>query len=296
MRARKPLLEKVNLSNIYSFNVEHITLPYFVSKWHYHHEHEIILMIRGKGTGFIGNGLTSFSPGTMAMIGAHTPHVWLCYQNYYQNNPDLMAEAIVIKFRGSFLGNTLIELPGAVRIKALFEKAKHGILFEGSEFDLIKEKLKNMPKLDDFDRILLLLEALNLFSKTTNSSIVSATLPGGLQNEKEFSKTDKILKFITSNFNRKITIEEVAEVANLSPTSFCRYFKSKTLKPFTLFVNEIRVEYAAKLLIETNRSVSEICYESGFNQLSNFYKQFADFKQMTPKQYRMKYWQFTERG
>lgn len=296
MRARKPLLEKVNLSNIYSFNVEHITLPFFISKWHYHHEHEIILMIRGKGTGFIGNGLTSFSPGTLAMIGAQTPHVWLCYKDYYQNNPELQAEAIVIKFRESFLGNTLIELPGAARIKALFEKSKHGILFEGKEFEPLKQKLKGINELDDFDRILLLLEVLNVFSKTTNQSIVSATVPGTMQTEKEFTKIDKILKYITSNFHRKITIEEVAEIANLSPTSFCRYFKSKTLKPFTLFVNEIRIEYAAKLLIESNRSVSEICYQSGFNQLSNFYKQFSDFKQMTPKQYRMKYWQFTEHG
>lgn len=296
MRPKKPLLEKVTLSNIYSFSVEHITLPYFISKWHYHHEHEIILMVNGKGTGFIGNGLTSFSPGTLAMIGAHTPHVWLCYKEYYQNNPELVAEAIVVKFRESFLGNTLVELPGAARIKALFEKSRHGILFEGSEFDHLKEKLKKIPKLDDFDRILLLLEVLNLFSKTANGFIVSATLPNTMNSDKEFSKIDKILKFITSNFSRKITIEEVAEIASLSPTSFCRYFKSKTLKPFTLFVNEIRVEYAAKLLIETNRSVSEICYESGFNQLSNFYKQFADFKEMTPKQYRMKYWLFKERG
>lgn len=270
------------------FVVEQVSLTLLVSKWHFHEENEIIFIPGGRLACFIGDGQFKFSKESLIMIGACTPHIWVWDNEFTSGSDELKEEAIIIKFRESFLGNYFIQFSGVERIKALMEKSKRGIIFTSDKLQPLMNKLESINELDYFDKILLLFESLNLFSKSKTYTLVSNSASLSLNQKREISNIDKILKFIETNFKHKITIKEVAETANLSPTSFCRYFKSRTFKTFITVVNETRIEYASKLLLETNLSVSEICYQSGFNQLSNFYRQFINIKKMTPKHFRKK--------
>ena len=287
---KKPLLEKVQHSDSYSFSIEKLSLPFFISRWHYHTDLELILFTDAFGTGFIGNGITSFSPGTLAMIGTYTPHVWLCYEEYYKDNPALVAEAVVIKFRENFLGPNFLQIPGVSRIRELFTRSKKGILFMGAKLDPCKKEIISLDQYDDLDKILKLLDILNQLSKTNDYRYISSIANPCKQHDKEYHRLDKVIKHVTSNFRRKITLEEVSELINLTPASFCRYFKARTLKSFTRFVNEVRIENACRLLIENKMSATQVCFESGFNQLSNFYRYFQEYKGMSPIDFRKEYW------
>ncbi len=108
-------------------------------------------------------------------------------------------------------------------------------------------------------------------------------------NLEDVDRMEKLYDYVFRNFNRKITIKEVSEVMSISPNSFCKYFKSRTNKVFSDFVSEVRIGNACKLLIENNLSITQICYESGFNNISNFYRQFKHIKQLTPSEFQKKY-------
>ena len=285
-KTKKPLPERVSLSEAQSFFVEKVPLLHLNSKWHFHEDNEIIFIPMGKGTVYIGDGRFTFSEGILIMIGSYTPHIWVLNNEFTPENPNIKEEAVVIKFRESLFGNHFIQYAGTDRVKSLIEKSKHGIIFTGDKVQPLKNKLKTFNKFDCFDKLLFLLDILNVYSKSSTYTLVSTSVTLSLNQKKELSNIDKILKFIDANFKHKITIKEIAEIANLSPTSFCRYFKARTDKSFITAVNEVRIDYAVKLLLETNLSATEICYLCGFNQLSNFYRQFARKKKMTPAQLR----------
>ena len=282
----RPRHEKLTLEPKYSFVLQKDVYPYYPTPWHYHPELELVLVVKSTGKRTVGDHEEDFSDGDLVLIGPNLPHA---YQNdpiYYQGIPSLTAEAIVIHFREDFLGKDFFNLPEMIPVARLFEKAKFGIKILGNTRIKIPEIMKDMLELSGHGRIIHLLYILEILSLSEEFQLLAN--PGFVQ-QYAVSTNDRITKvhkYIMTNFRRDISLADVSEVGNMSVTSFCRYFKACTRKSFSQFLNEIRVGYACKLLLEDGHTISHICYESGFNNMSNFNRQFKKITGKSPLQYR----------
>lgn len=278
--------EKLTLEPTYSFVLQKDVYPYYPTPWHYHPEYELVLVVKSTGKRTVGDHVERFSDGDLLLLGPNLPH---SYQNdpvYYQKDSSLSAEAIVIHFKEDFLGKDFFNLPEMIHVKQLFEKSRFGFKVVGDTRKKIEEIMKSMQALSGHQRIIRLLYILDVLSLTDDFELLAK--PGFIQNY-TISNNDQLAKvhnYIMSNFKKDISLSDVSKIANMSIPSFCRFFKSCTRKTFSSFLNDIRIGYACKLIVEDKFNISQICYESGFNNMSNFNRQFKKLTDKTPLQYK----------
>jgi transcriptional regulator GlxA family with amidase domain len=171
----------------------------------------------------------------------------------------------------------------------LLKKASRGVHFPSPGNEKIGKMMKRLLKLNGLDRMLYFIKLMDTMARTVNCRTLASTAYQ-LEEHKELnSRLDKIMHFINTNYQRKITQEEIAARIGMSTVAFCRYFKEKTGKGFIFFINEMRVGYACKLLIENHLSVTQICFECGFSNLSNFNRTFKRLTSYTPGEYRQQF-------
>ena len=290
----KAIIEKINHTEDHSYHCEIVSLPYFTSTWHFHDEFEINMVIEGNGTAFVGDNSISFRPGSFFLFGEKLPHVLLNSEEFYKPESQLKATSIVIRFHYDFLGLNFMEKPEMSVIRRLLETSSRGIMFQMENSGQVKKLLDDISKSTDFSRILNILKILDLLTKFNQFKLVSSKGYISKNTTEDCNRIDKVYRYVMNNISEKIELDQVAKLANLSPPSFCRYFKSRTNKTFSQFLNEIRVGYACRLLIEKDMDSSETCYASGFNSLSNFHKQFRRIKGLTPYEYRDKHMKTVE--
>ncbi|TAH09005.1 MAG: AraC family transcriptional regulator [Sphingobacteriia bacterium] len=269
-----------------SFSVRHDTVPFFFNKWHYHSEIEILYIVQGQGTQFIGDHISRFSDGDILLIGSNLPHYWRCDDNYFQDNPDLIAEGKVVHFIKDFWGENFLLLPENIGLNEIFKKAERGISINGNTREQIKPILDEMLNSVGSMRIILLLKMLYIIASSTELTLLSSASFQNTYNKAETERLNDIYKYTMSNFKQKISLEEIASISCLSVNSFCRYFKSQTKKTYSQFLMEIRIGHSCKLLIENRLSVSAICLESGFNNFSNFNRYFKLITRLSPLEYK----------
>lgn len=286
----KAQFHKVPVAMQNSFNIRHDQKPYFDTTWHYHPELELVYTIKGEGVRLIGDNIGNFAPGEIILVGANLPHVWRCNEDYFQHNPELQAEAIVLQFMPECLGRYLLNLPEAYLIPRLFEKAKSGLLIGREATSRLQPLLQAAVCATDLDRVILLLSILKIISEDTQAQPIASEHHAFMQSsESAVQRVNKVYNYTMSNYKNDITLEEVASLSNLSVTSFCRYFKLITKKTYYDFLIEIRVSQACRLLIENKLLTEVICFECGFNNVSNFYRHFKKLTKLTPLEYKRKY-------
>ncbi|WP_443947368.1 AraC family transcriptional regulator [Pedobacter sp. AW1-32] len=286
----KPHFHKVPITLQSSFSIRHDIKPDFGNIWHYHPELELHYVIKGEGVRFIGDNIGNFVPDEMILLGENLPHTWRCKEEYFQNNPDLNTEAMVMHFLPDCLGKYMFTLPEAYLVPKLFEKAKSGMVIYGKTKDKLVELMRAAMAATNLDRIIILLSILKHLAETDEfSTIVTSKNTFFQSNESDTLRINKICDYTLSNYKKDITLEEVASLSNLSVTSFCRYFKLMTKKTFYDFLIEIRVSHACRFLIENKLPTEVICFDSGFNNVSNFYRHFKKVTGMTPLDYKRKY-------
>lgn len=269
-----------------SFSVRNDVMPHFFNKWHYHAEIELIHIVKGEGTQFIGDNISHFNQGDMLLIGSNLPHYWRCDDNYFQDIPELFAEANVAHFKQDFWGEDFLELPENIVIRTLLKKAQRGILIDAAVAEVIKPFLERIINVEGATRIALLLQILDIISASKDLTLLSSATFQTNYNQSETERLNDIYNYTMNNFKGKISLEEIASSACLSVNSFCRYFKSQTKKTFSQFLMEIRIGHACKLLIENKLTVSKICIDSGFNNFSNFNRYFKLITKQSPLEYR----------
>ncbi|MNY00427.1 HTH-type transcriptional activator RhaR [compost metagenome] len=286
----KPHFHKIPGTLQSSFSIRHDVKPDFGNIWHYHPELELHYVIKGEGVRFIGDNISNFTAGEMILLGENLPHTWRCKDEYLQNNPDLNVEAMVIQFLPDCLGKYLLNLPEAYLIPKLFEKAKSGMVINGKAKDKLADLMKSSIEATNLDRIIILLSILKTLAETDEySGIVTGKNTFYQSNESETQRINKICTYTMTNYKKDITLEEIASLSNLSITSFCRYFKLMTKKTYYDFLIEIRVSHACRFLIENKLPTEMICFDCGFNNVSNFYRHFKKVTGMTPLDYKRKY-------
>lgn len=286
----KAHFHKVPVAPQSSFSIRHDVKPYFGTTWHYHPELELVYTIKGEGVRLIGDNISNFSSDEMVLVGANLPHVWRCNEEYFEGNPDKKVEAIVIQFLPECLGRYLFGLPEAYLIPKLFEKAKSGLLITGKAKAKLAPLMRQAVHATDLDRIIIFLSILKILSETTETKTIASEHHAFKQsNESDVQRINKVCNYTLSNYKKEITLDEIASISNLSVTSFCRYFKLITKKTYYDFLIEIRISQACRQLIEDKLPTEVICFECGFNNVSNFYRHFKKITKMTPLEYKKKY-------
>jgi len=285
----KPHFHKVPITLQSSFSIRHDIKPDFGNIWHYHPELELHYNIKGEGVRFIGDNISNFASDEMVLLGENLPHTWRCKDEYFQNNPDLKVEAMVMHFLPDCLGKHLLNLPESYLIPKLFEKAKSGMVIYGKAKEILAELMKNAIHATNLERIIILLTILKTLAETDEYEFITNKTTFYRSNESETLRINKICTYTLSNYTKDITLEEVASLSNLSITSFCRYFKLMTKKTYYDFLIEIRVSHACRFLIENKLPTEMICFNCGFNNVSNFYRHFKKVTGMTPLDYKRKY-------
>jgi len=281
------LLDRSSLKNN-SFNVTKNSYPSFLKIWHHHPELELVLIEKSTGTRFIGDSIEKFEAGEVVLIGENLPHMWLNDEAYFSERSKLISRAIAIHFKKGFLGTAFFELPEMTHILELILKAKRGVKFIDLKKSTIQE-IRKLATLSGFQKVMSFVTILNALAKHNNYKLLSSEGFINSYNKTESKNLDKIYEYIFKNFNTSISLNNVATVACMNPSSFSRYFKRIHRKTFIEYVNELRIGFACKMLIEGKYSITFICYECGFNNVSNFNRQFKKITNFSPKQYLKKY-------
>lgn len=285
----KPQLLKVEPEPAFSFSVRKDVVPHKNNLWHYHSELELIYFKEGSGIQFIGDSIQRFKKGDVLLLGSNLPHYWRFDSQYFNGSP-IRPDIRVTHFKEDFWGNVFLDLPENRALKTLFEKSRLGLQLKGEAKLHVAKKLNKMLKINlPAERLILLLKTLSFLSNTTDFSLLSTKNYHFNVDGKEKDRINNIYNFVLSNFKQKITLDEVASLAGMSTNSFCRYFKSKTNKTFSRFLIEIRIGHACKLLVDSDMSVKELCFESGFNNFASFHKYFKEITSKSPLAYRREY-------
>ena len=263
--------------------------PYFFKVWHYHDELELVLINKGIGTYFIGDEINSFKPGDLFLIGSNVPHMLLSDKEYFEENSTLSIEALVIHFDKKIIEGDIFNLLEAQNIKAFLSATKRAIKVGEKTALKVENLMLQMQKMSDFEKVLMLLKILEVISLGNAYSVISSIGFSEVYGTPQNKRMDKVYNFIFTNFKNNIALDQLVEISNMNKSSFCRYFKKINGKTVSRYVNEIRIGYACKLLQSGKLSISEICYDSGFNNISNFNRQFRNLKNMSPTEYLNKY-------
>lgn len=280
-----PNIEKT-LTNKESFIYKDLVGPFFNPKWHFHPEFQLSSIAQGKGTRFVGDHVHSFDKGDLVITGPNLPHLWRSDDVYFEKDSKLSTRGQVIYFDHELLSESLLEKEEFYNINKLVENSARGMEFHGETRNKINKLMPRIAKERGFGRIMKLFEIIDILANSEEYTLLAS--PGYVNAFKgdDAEKMRLVYEYVMRNFKTKISLEEIADMLNMTTTSFCRYFKPRANKTFTRFVNEIRIGHARKLLLEDNLNISQISYECGFNALSNFNRQFKTIVDMSPYEFR----------
>lgn len=281
----KPQLLKVPTKHTDSFSARQDMYPNINNRWHYHTEVEMIHFHCGSGMQFIGNHISRFQAGDIVLVGSNLPHYWRYDDEAYLEQPFEKPYSTVIHFTENFWGKDFLALPETRELKLLLNDAKKGLLARAVQHPNIALHMQQVLQQKGFNKLLSLLACLQSFYSSENIVRLSAINYSNNIPDSESERIEKIYNFTANHFKRKIALSEIAALVNLEPNSFCRYFKVRTGKNYTAFLQEIRVNHACKLLLENKLNIKQVCFESGFNNFSCFHKGFKEITGQSPKSY-----------
>lgn len=282
-------LQKSPISADRAFECHWLRAPHFDPNWHFHSEYQLFIVLKGTGTRCIGDHVQPFKPGDLVLTGPNLPHLWRSDPEYFEGDSQLWTEGIVIYFPRDFFSNPLLQRIELYLIRQLLWRAERGISFRGATAEKIQRMMMQLPDQKDFESILRLLQILHVLAQSDEYDLLANPGYSNTLKESDTERMNKVHAYVMKNFREKITLEEVAALANMTPSSFSRYFKTHANKTFSAFLTGIRIGYSCKLLIEKKMNITQACYDSGFNTLSNFNRQFKTLTRYTPLEYRRRY-------
>ncbi|MGM0532673.1 MAG: AraC family transcriptional regulator [Bacteroidota bacterium] len=283
----EPLCFKVPRQEEETVRVEYWNMPYFYEPFHFHEECQITYILEGKGMLFVGSMLNAFNQGDLFLIGKNLPHVFRNDEQYYYKNSELKSKAISIFFSSAMLLNLFKGIPELKHLKTLLENSLHGIKLGRKHTGEVEVYMDQIITKKGYDKLMKLFDILNLLSSNKHTKLISRHPSGEFVLEDDL-RMNKVFDYIMMHFHEQIRLEDMADLVNMTPTSFCRYFKIHTKKTFSRFMIEVRISKACKLLTEEDHNVTQACYLSGFNNISNFHRHFRRVTGLTPNEYRKK--------
>lgn len=260
-----------------SIKVERDILDKFYPHYHTHQELQLIWIVKGEGTAFIGDKILPFKDSELILISSNLPHV------FKSDLSEENVESLSIYFPQSIFEANLL-LPEFEAINKFLSSFTQGLLFRKEHRSSLSEKMSLIENSKGIKQILLLIEIME--DIVTEKSIESITSSDYLApNHKDGEKISGIIEHLYSNYSKNVTLNEVSEIAHMTPQAFCRYFKRHTRKSMVQYLNQIRIGKVCNWLQENKYSVTQSCYQAGFNNISNFNRQFKSITGYTPSGY-----------
>lgn len=282
----KPFYTKATTDYDSSITIRYDERSNFYPHWHYHDEYELVFVHKSSGIRYVGDSINPFQPGDFVLIGSGLPHIWL-NDISPGNREEAVAAATVIHFQRKFVHSDFFDLLLMKEIKKLFQKSHQGIRF--LKLKGIEETLKKIEEAHSAKKVIVVLDLLHKLSRVRHTELLGSknfkTTAVGLQND----KMGNIHNYIVQNFRNKISLETLASMAHMTPQAFCKYFKSKSRKPVFAYINDLRIGYCCKMLIETDLNIDQVALGSGYNNTTFFNRKFKEKMKMTPKEYRKQF-------
>ncbi|MFO7848250.1 MAG: AraC family transcriptional regulator [Balneolaceae bacterium] len=266
------------------FILEFQKLPHMYDRLHYHPEMQLIYILEGAGDLFAGDSFVSYGPGSLFLFGPNQSHVFKSDPAYFSND-DLECRTISVFFHDKSLGDGFFDLEETMGIQSLIERSGRGIQFKQSVSEQMGSRIFGLIDLKGFERFMEILDILHLLSETDQYKYLATMNSSIPLSDQKNEKVNKVFNYILDHYNEDIKLEDVANIANYSQAAFCHFFKQHTQKTFVQFLIEVRISNACKMLRNTDYNISQVCYESGFNNVSNFNRQFKKLNGMSPTAY-----------
>ena len=279
------VFEKISVPNKHSFISRKLLLGDHTAKIHSHNNFELNFITSGAGRRIVGDNISSFEKGDLVLLGPHLPHCW----EILNSEKEKESTCIVTHFYENIISSDFFNIPELENVKTLLKQANSGISFRIKENTEICEILKNMINLEGLECYISLLKLFNFLLKVEDREYLSNPIDNSSTFSKNLTKINKVHEYVFLNIQNGIKLDEAARVINMAPSSFCRYFKKKTNTTFMEYVKRARIGIAAKMLAETNKQVTQICYDCGYNSLANFNFYFKIVMGKTPSDYRKEF-------
>jgi len=252
--------------------------------WHVHLEYELAYIHITNGTKHVGSYFDLLQKDEVLLLGPYLPHNWQVNKKEIGSTD----YQIIIHFSDNIFGQDFFDLYPFTIINDLLKKSELGVCFKDEVALIVKEQMEQMLQMDEFERDIELLKLLNYLAISPNKTQLSYYGFRNTHNEEKVQRMNKVFKYITINYKENISLQEIADIASMTPQAFCKYFRERTQKTLTEFINEVRISHACKMLYSEEYSIEQVCYDSGFNSPSNFNRQFKKTVQMTPLEFRKK--------
>jgi AraC-like DNA-binding protein len=252
------------------------------NKIHSHKNFELNLITSGSGRRIVGNHISSYTKGDLVLLGPNIYHCWEVQETEGEDD----AECIVTHFYENIINSDFFNIPELEDLVALLKDAGNGISFRGKKAEKVATYLTRMVNLSGLEMYIELLKVFNLLLQIEDREYLSLPSAQPHVHDKDTDQINKIYEYVFQNIHEGIKLKEAAELVCMEPGSFCRYFKKKTNQTFMDYVKNVRIGIAAKLLAETDKQITQICFECGYNNLANFNHYFKDIMKKTPSEYR----------
>lgn len=252
--------------------------------WHFHSEHELILVLKGVGYRIIGDNISRLAPGDIVLVGANLPHVYK-YDDHLpapRRNP----HCLLLQF-DTALWTGILELPAFASVRRLLRRASLGLCAAGPTGVEVQRLMQRMNKGGGVKRVATFLDILDTLARSKQCRPLSSSAFSPSRDPYSEQRVNRVCQYINENLHQRITVSQAARLINLSEGAFSRFFRTHMGKTFPVVVNELRIGRACQLLAETDSQITQVAMSCGYNNLSNFNRQFHRLKGMTPREFRM---------
>lgn len=250
-------------------------------RWHYHKEYELHLLISTRGKAFVGDYIGPFAPGCLVLTGPNLPHNWITLGNLGDGIRDQ-----VINFSHEFMEGLMQTIPEARSVRKMLDDSLYGIQFTPHVSEQVQPLFQEVSQSDGFPRVAAFLKIMAHLAASNAYTTLSSRRYNHQHDQKTIAHVNRVVNYITQNFTQPITLENAARQLNMGPVVFSRFFHRATGQRFKDVVIQLRISKACEYLEMTDESVTNICFNVGFSNVSNFNRRFLAVKGMTPTEYR----------
>lgn len=280
------LLEQIKPNSHESFFIGIFQDHIDQSRWHYHQEYELSFITEGSGSRIVGDSVEEFHPGDLIFIGPRIPHVWFSEAPVMNQHSGRTLESVYLLFNQAILPEGLTSLPEFKQVNRALQLSERGIRITGDTLNQVSRIMLQLPYLNSMKRLMLFYEIMDIIGESESFTFLASADYIKTRFEPTSKRVKNIHEFLMLNYREEINLQEIAGIVHMAPASACRFFKSSTGLTIFEYLNKIKIDYACKLLLNTELNIVDISYDCGFNNLSHFNKQFRKFLGKTPSEFR----------
>ncbi len=258
------------------------------STWHYHNNYEISFITEGNGKRIVADSMEEFQPGDLVFIGSNLPHVWIA-EKEHRALSNRTLEMVFLQFSSNIFFPQLLALPEFSNVRRALELSERGIQIVGQTLNEVSEIMLQLPYMKGFDRMNHFFRLMDIIGKSSSN----INLASDAYMRKRFTTGNRRIAllhdYLMNHYREEVDLKVLADLVNMAEGSLCRFFKMNVGTPIFEYLNKIKVEFACKLLMDPDLGIADVCFDSGFNNLSHFNKQFRKNTGATPSEYRKRF-------